>query len=128
MAMTDLVKSGGVIVSNVAMTSNINSDIVQLGGNRSVSFDVKAISVGGNTAAAGNVYIQVCNDIEIDTPNWVNVAFTDGTSSVTAVAIASSVVSSFLDLPDIGGMYARARFIVSAAGTGTLRIVAHCKQ
>lgn len=125
------VVTGGVVMDDVAMSSvtTYNSDIVRIDRCHVCSVDVAATS--GTDTAAGTFAIQVCNDIDVASPNWVAVAFTDGTSTVSSVSfnLASAELNKFFNLENIGAKYLRCQVVTSAGGAAdTIRVVVHVKN
>ena len=121
--------TGGIIIDNVALTATVNSAVVNIERCHVCSLDVKTTS--GSDTAAGIIVVQVCNDISIASPNWVAVAFTDGTSTSSSVSydLSAAEVTKFFNLENLGAKYLRVQVTASSTGAAdTIRVVAHVKN
>jgi hypothetical protein len=125
------VVTGGVIMDDTAMTgiTTYNSNPVRIDRCHVCSLDV--LTTSGTDTAAGTFAVQVCNDIDVASPNWVAVAFTDGTSTVTSVSfdLSSAELQKFFNMENLGAKYLRAQVVTTAGGASdTIRVVAHVKN
>lgn len=123
--------TGGVIMNDVGLTAaaTYNSDIVRIDRCHVCSLDVLTTDATGT--AAGTFAVQVCNDIDVASPNWVAVAFTDGTSTVTSVSfdLSSANMSKFFNMENLGAKYLRTQVVTSGGGANdSIRVVAHVKN
>ena len=118
-------------MNDVALSAaaTYNSDVVRIDRCHVCSFDVATTS--GTDTAAGTFALQVCNDTDVASPNWIAVAFTDGTSTVTSVSfdLSAAELQKFFNLENIGAKYIRAQVVTSAGGASdTIRVTAHVKN
>ena len=105
------------------LAADLYSYLVDIQRARSVGLDVSVV----NNDAVGSIEVQVCNDLTPASPNWVAVAFSDGS---TSVAVSSgTAINKFISLWPLTAKYMRIFWnATSGTASNTIRVVAHCKH
>lgn len=119
-------KTGGIVLNQGATTVSVNSDIINIERAKTVGVDlfINNNTDGGNDFV-GTVEVEVCNDLTGDTPNWVPITLSSGSTTVAIAATTNN--NDFFDLKDVSAKYMQLS-ISRTSGTATsVRAVVHCK-
>ena len=121
MAYPSELKTGGTIMNGASLpaSGNVASDIVNIERAKTIGLDIE---FDETSSLLGTLYIEVCNDINRATPNWVPVTLNTGATSVAV----SGDLNDFYNLSNLGANYLRVLY-APTSGTGTGYVVAHVK-
>ena len=117
-------KTGGIIMDDVAiLAADVYSYIVDIQRANGIGVDIFL----SNNDAAGAIRLQVCNDLTPSSPNWVDIAYSDGSTSISVGS--GTDINKFSNLWPITAKYFRVFYDATSGTTGnTLRVSVHCKQ
>lgn len=121
MAYPAEIKTGGYIMNAVTVNATTRSDVLNIERAKTVGLDVFI----DNTDAVGTLTVEVCNDLNRDTPNWVPVVLASGASSVSVTS--GTNVNAFYNLQNLGAKYLSVLY-TRTSGSGVATMVAHVKK
>lgn len=125
MAATGELVTGGLIINGDALTATVTSNTVII--ERCHVASLQVVMTSGSDTAAGAISVQGSND----NSNWVSLAFTDGTSTVTSVSydLSAAEVNKLFNLENIGCKYLRVSITATSTGAAdTVQCWAHVKN